>query len=66
MKQLLNDPNVLRQLQTLQNFQKFKQDEQQHAMRLQDDIFEQHLQNVLKVCDNLRLLIEEDDVLGFR
>ncbi|XP_017839117.1 SR-related and CTD-associated factor 4 isoform X3 [Drosophila busckii] len=47
LKQLLNDPNVLRQLQTLQNFQKFKQEENQ-KLRYQDDALQQHLQNVLK------------------
>lgn len=49
MKQLLNDPNVLRQLQTLQNFQKFKQQEENQKHRYQDDALQQHLQNVLKV-----------------
>ncbi|XP_004444538.2 SR-related and CTD-associated factor 4 isoform X3 [Drosophila pseudoobscura] len=48
LKQLLNDPNVLRQLQTLQNFQKFKQQEENQKMRYQDDALQQHLQNVLK------------------
>ncbi|XP_059226600.1 SR-related and CTD-associated factor 4 isoform X2 [Stomoxys calcitrans] len=48
LKQLLNDPNVLRQLQTLQNFTKFKQDDKQHTLRLQEEAFEKHLQNVLK------------------
>ncbi|XP_065370350.1 SR-related and CTD-associated factor 4 isoform X2 [Calliphora vicina] len=48
LKQLLNDPNVLRQLQTLQNFTKFKQDDKQHNLRLQEEAFEKHLQNVLK------------------
>lgn len=55
---MLNDPNVIRQLQNLQSFQKLKQDEQQHAtMRLQDNIFGQHLQNVLKV---LGIMKKED------
>ncbi|KAM8712099.1 hypothetical protein ACLKA7_012599 [Drosophila subpalustris] len=48
LKQLLNDPNVLRQLQTLQNFQKFKQQEENQKHRYQDDALQQHLQNVLK------------------
>ncbi|TMW48093.1 hypothetical protein DOY81_006833 [Sarcophaga bullata] len=48
LKQLLNDPNVLRQLQTLQNFTKFKQEDKQHNLRLQEEAFEKHLQNVLK------------------
>ncbi|XP_060660693.1 uncharacterized protein LOC132794325 isoform X4 [Drosophila nasuta] len=48
LKQLLNDPNVLRQLQTLQNFQKFKQQEENQKHRYPDDALQQHLQNVLK------------------
>ncbi|XP_034480174.1 SR-related and CTD-associated factor 4 isoform X1 [Drosophila innubila] len=48
LKQLLNDPNVLRQLQTLQNFQKFKQQEENQKHRYQDEALQQHLQNVLK------------------
>ncbi|XP_017867187.1 PREDICTED: uncharacterized protein LOC108616481 isoform X6 [Drosophila arizonae] len=49
LKQLLNDPNVLRQLQTLQNFQKFKQQEENQKHRYQEqDALQQHLQNVLK------------------
>ncbi|XP_055855720.1 SR-related and CTD-associated factor 4 isoform X2 [Episyrphus balteatus] len=52
LKQLLKDPNVLRQLQTLQNFQKFKQqEEKQHKLnelRMQEEAFEKHIQNVLK------------------
>ncbi|XP_023037676.1 SR-related and CTD-associated factor 4 isoform X2 [Drosophila willistoni] len=48
LKQLLNDPNVLRQLQTLQNFQKFKQQEENQKLRYQDEALQQHLQNVLK------------------
>uniref|UniRef100_A0A1A9WBX4 RRM domain-containing protein n=1 Tax=Glossina brevipalpis TaxID=37001 RepID=A0A1A9WBX4_9MUSC len=48
LKQLLNDPNVLRQLQTLQNFQKFKQEDKQHNLRLHEEAFEKHLHNVLK------------------
>ncbi|XP_016990442.1 SR-related and CTD-associated factor 4 isoform X2 [Drosophila rhopaloa] len=47
LKQLLNDPNVLRQLQTLQNFQKFKhQEDQKH--RYPDEALQQHFQNVMK------------------
>ncbi|XP_037953014.1 SR-related and CTD-associated factor 4 isoform X2 [Teleopsis dalmanni] len=47
IKQLLNDPNVLRQLQTLQNFQKFKQQEDKHKndLRMQEEAF---MQTVLK------------------
>ncbi|XP_075169592.1 insulator su(Hw) mRNA adaptor isoform X2 [Haematobia irritans] len=48
LKQLLNDPNVLRQLQTLQNITKFKQEDKQHNLRMQEEAFEKHLQNVLK------------------
>ncbi|KAH8372861.1 hypothetical protein KR009_006589, partial [Drosophila setifemur] len=48
LKQLLNDPNVLRQLQTLQNFQKFKQQEENQKHRYTDDALHQHLQNVMK------------------
>ncbi|XP_030375392.1 uncharacterized protein LOC115624709 isoform X3 [Scaptodrosophila lebanonensis] len=48
LKQLLNDPNVLRQLQTLQSFQKFKQQEENQKLRYQDDSLQQHLHNVLK------------------
>uniref|UniRef100_A0A1A9ZJG2 RRM domain-containing protein n=1 Tax=Glossina pallidipes TaxID=7398 RepID=A0A1A9ZJG2_GLOPL len=48
LKQLLNDPNVLRQLQTLQNFQKFKQEDKQHNLRLHEEAFEKHLHSVLK------------------
>ncbi|XP_017092620.1 uncharacterized protein Isha isoform X3 [Drosophila bipectinata] len=48
LKQLLNDPNVLRQLQTLQNFQKFKQQEENQKHRYPDDALQQHFQNVLK------------------
>uniref|UniRef100_A0A0K8VQF3 Uncharacterized protein n=1 Tax=Bactrocera latifrons TaxID=174628 RepID=A0A0K8VQF3_BACLA len=52
LQQLLNDPNVLLQLQTLQNFQKMKQQEEQqykiNEMRMQEKEFEKHLQNVLK------------------
>lgn len=50
LKQLLNDPNVLRQLQTLQNFQKFKQQEENQKHRYQDDARQQqHMQNAYKV-----------------
>lgn len=49
LTQLLKDPNVLRQLQTLQ---KLKQQEEKqnklNEMRLQEEAFEKHLQNVLK------------------
>uniref|UniRef100_W8BYR7 Protein SCAF8 n=1 Tax=Ceratitis capitata TaxID=7213 RepID=W8BYR7_CERCA len=52
LQQLLNDPNVLLQLQTLQNFQKMKQQEEQqykmNEMRMQEKEFEKHLQTVLK------------------
>lgn len=48
--QLLNDPNVLRQLQ---NLQKLKQQEEKQSklteMRLQEEAFEKHLATVLKV-----------------
>ncbi|XP_023167393.2 SR-related and CTD-associated factor 4 isoform X1 [Drosophila hydei] len=54
LKQLLNDPNVLRQLQTLQNFQKFKQQEENQKHRYQDDALQQHLQNVLKGTGGLK------------
>ncbi|KAL5289297.1 nrd-1 family protein [Megaselia abdita] len=48
LSQLLKDPNVLRQLQTLQNFTKFKPDDkQQNAMRPGDESYEKHIQNVL-------------------
>ncbi|XP_017040891.1 SR-related and CTD-associated factor 4 isoform X2 [Drosophila ficusphila] len=48
LKQLLNDPNVIRQLQTLQNFQKFKQQEENQKHRYPDDALQQHFQNVMK------------------
>ncbi|XP_017027392.1 uncharacterized protein Isha isoform X4 [Drosophila kikkawai] len=48
LKQLLNDPNVLRQLQTLQNFQKFKQQEENQKHRYPDEALQQHFQNVMK------------------
>ncbi|XP_017073101.1 SR-related and CTD-associated factor 4 isoform X2 [Drosophila eugracilis] len=48
LKQLLNDPNVLRQLQTLQNFQKFKQQEENQKHRYADEALQQHFQNVMK------------------
>lgn len=48
--QLLSDPNVLRQLQTLQ---KLKQQEEKQSklteMRLKEEAFEKHLATVLKV-----------------
>lgn len=47
--QLLNDPNVLRQLQ---NLQKLKQQEEKQSklaeMRMQEEAFEKHLATVLK------------------
>lgn len=47
---MLNDPNVLIQLQTLQ---KLKQQEEKQSklteMRLQEEAFEKHLATVLKV-----------------
>lgn len=47
--QLLNDPNVLRQLQ---NLQKLKQQEEKNSklaeMRMQEEAFEKHLATVLK------------------
>jgi len=49
IKQLLNDPNVLRQLQTIQNFHKFKQQEENQKHRYPDEALQQHFQNVMKV-----------------
>lgn len=49
MSQLLKDPNVLRQLQTLQNFQKFKPDDKQNQRMPGDESYEKHIQNVLMV-----------------
>lgn len=55
--QLLNDPNVLRQLQ---NLQKLKQQEEKQSklteMRLQEEAFEKHLATVLKVCSSFVFL----------
>ncbi|XP_037714180.1 SR-related and CTD-associated factor 4 isoform X1 [Drosophila subpulchrella] len=48
IKQLLNDPNVLRQLQTIQNFHKFKQQEENQKHRYPDEALQQHFQNVMK------------------
>lgn len=49
ISQLLNDPNVLRQLQ---NLQKLKQQEEKQSklaeMRMQEEAFEKHLATVLK------------------
>lgn len=49
ISQLLNDPNVLRQLQ---NLQKLKQQEEKQSklaeMRMQEEAFEKHLASVLK------------------
>lgn len=48
IKQLLNNPNVLRQLHTLQNFQNLKPQEENQKHRYQDEALQQHFQNVMK------------------
>lgn len=52
LTQLLQDPNVLRQLQTLQKLKQHEMEEKQSKlteMRLQEEAFEKHLQSVLTV-----------------
>lgn len=52
LKQLLQDPTVLRQLQTLQKLKQHEMEEKQTKlteMRLQEEAFEKHLQSVLTV-----------------
>uniref|UniRef100_A0A1B0GMP1 RRM domain-containing protein n=1 Tax=Phlebotomus papatasi TaxID=29031 RepID=A0A1B0GMP1_PHLPP len=51
LNQLLQDPNVLRQLQNLQKLKEHEMEEKQTKlteMRLQEEAFEKHLVNVLK------------------
>ncbi|XP_059608121.1 SR-related and CTD-associated factor 4 [Phlebotomus argentipes] len=51
LNQLLQDPNVLRQLQNLQKLKQHEMEEKQTKlteMRLQEEAFEKHLVNVLK------------------
>ncbi|GAB0089501.1 splicing factor, arginine/serine-rich 15 [Sergentomyia squamirostris] len=51
LTQLLQDPNVLRQLQNLQKLKQHEMEEKQTKlteMRLQEEAFEKHLVNVLK------------------
>ncbi|XP_037025420.1 SR-related and CTD-associated factor 4 isoform X2 [Bradysia coprophila] len=69
--QLLNDPNVLRQLQ---NLQKLKQQEEKQSklteMRLQEEAFEKHLATVLKKlpfaneCDLSRQPADQNQIFG--
>ncbi|KAJ6648579.1 SR-related and CTD-associated factor 8, partial [Pseudolycoriella hygida] len=71
--QLLNDPNVLRQLQ---NLQKLKQQEEKQSklteMRLQEEAFEKHLATVLKKlpfaneCDLSRQPNEQNQIFGMQ
>lgn len=47
LAQFLSDPNVLKQLQTIQKFKQHEMEEKQTMMRMQEEAFEKHLSSVL-------------------